>query len=236
MHKFYTQKRFPMFDNAIAVPASLAGLLATRPPEEEKDFDSVAKGADFLPRLQLTQATSELVKDEKVGAGHWVLVLNKEDFIDLGKEAEITVYDWRAKAMRTTKPVVSYYDRHSAEFKGIQSQSGVANSGCMAGPEFLVYVHSQQKLATLFMSSTSMQREAKNVKPEPGSIKQVLLGVGKADNGKNKWSVPTVQPVAAPLDFPSDEATVAVVTDFKNPKSGPEAVPQTPVAGAGRPQ
>jgi len=127
----------------------------------------------------------------------------------------VLVCAWRPKALSTNDPVISVYDVDDAEFKRIQEQSDVANSGCMFGPEFLVYIPAAGKFATFFMGSKSQRRESPNMKArmhQAATLKSKLI-----ETPKYKWQNPVVVPCSTPFELPDLQAVKEQIEKFTNP-------------------
>lgn len=188
---------------------------------DENEYAGLAGGMEFLPRLQLSGATSDLAKEGKVPIGTYTLVETKEKYTDLGKQINVFILGLRLKALEISKTgdgISSFYDPKSDDFKRIANASQDRDSGCLAGPEFLVYIPSQKRFATFFMASKSMRNEAPSVKALLG--KAATLQVAMAENKKKqKWHVPKTLPCTIPLDPPDQTEFASVSNKFRNPVS-----------------
>lgn len=180
-------------------------------------FLEIASGSSYLPRLMLMNATSELVKEGKINQGHYALVTSKERVEDMTKEVSILVLGWRPKALVIgEKDVKSFYNPKSAEFIATSKRADTEiNSGCLYGPEFLIYVPMTGQFATFFMSSKTARREAPQLRPLIGkaaTLKSTLIK-GK----KNSWFGPIVTTCSAPLNGYDQEEAKAQLRTFNNP-------------------
>ncbi|MFX1512753.1 MAG: hypothetical protein ACFFCQ_09220 [Promethearchaeota archaeon] len=175
----------------------------------------LASNVEYLPRLQLFGSKSDAVTEEKIDIAHWGLVLD-QDITDLGKEVDVILVDWRPKAMDTSGdvPIISH-DPESELFEEIIGKSTIRNSGCMFGPEFLVWIPETQQFATYFMSSKTARREAKKMKPllnKGATLKSQLI-----DNGRYKWHGPVALPCTNPLTPPETVHLTKQRVAFQNP-------------------
>jgi len=195
-----------------------AGDLATTDAFVADDvLDSLAKTGDYLSRLQLCSGNSGLVQEDKIAQGHWAYITSKDDFIDLTPEVQVMALAARPKAARLGEVVVENFDPESDEFKQIMEDSLEQDSGCVYGVEFLCWVPSIKRFATLHLNSKSARKEAKNV--QALANQPAVLGKRLADNGKYKWLVPTIQASSAPFtEMPTKQDVVEQVEKFKNPK------------------
>lgn len=190
----------------------------------DKDFDSIAKGGGWLPRIQLNGSGSALVKEDKIKQGYYSLTTDKETFVDLTNSFDCLVISWRPKAMRIDgETVISVHNPQSPEFEKIVSDSEQPDSGCMYGPEFLIWVKGPSKFATFFMSSKTMRREAPNLKTLIGKAATVRSKLIKTQ--KYSWHGPVVGPCSTPFDIPALDEIKDQASKFANPseKSAEEA-------------
>lgn len=181
----------------------------------EDDFNAVAVSADFLPRFQLFGSNSEACKEGKIGIGHYGLVVG-DDIVDLGKEIDVYVVTWRPKALEMADDaILAVHDPKSPDFERIKKLAGVKDSGCMYGPEFLLYVPSQEKFATFFAGSKTSRRESKNIRTVLGCAATFKSHLIKT--AKYSWHGPVVTPCSSPLDQPDEAELAEQVEKFSNP-------------------
>lgn len=182
---------------------------------DDKTFDSMSSGG-FLPRLQLMGSSSTAVKEGKINQGHYALVRGKDQIEDLTKEVNVVVLAWRPQALEIgAETVLSVYNPKHPDFSRIAEKSEEADSGCMYGPEFLVWVPSHKVFATFFMSSKTARREAPQLKGLLGRAATLKAQLIKAK--KYAWHGPVVTPCSAPLDLPNMEEAQVEVNKFNNP-------------------
>lgn len=214
------------------IPAQLGGALAnlgSAKYADDKAFDIVATGANFLPRVMLMGSNSTAVKEGKINQGRYALVRSKDSLEDLSPELPVLVLGWRPKAMQIgDDSVISIFNPKSTEFLRIatKADSGEQDTGCMYGPEFLVWVPATKSFATFFMSSKTARREAPQMKALMG--KGALLKCQLIKAGKFAWHGPVVTMYSAPFTaLPEMDAISDQVAKFNNPpEEETEAVPE----------
>jgi len=190
------------------------------------DFDAVASGDDsFLSRLQLYGSKSDAVAESKIAMGHYGIVTDG-DITDVGEDVDAIVVDWRAKALQIDgENIIDEHNPKSETYKQIKALSEVKDSGCMHGPEFLLWIPSQNRFVTYFMSSKTARRESRKVLPF--LRKAVTLKCKLIVTAKYKWHGPVVIACSTPLDTPDPELLEKIIESFKNPpKSDVEVVPE----------
>lgn len=200
--------------------------LAPSKYSDDKAFSEMSSGG-FLPRLMLFQASSELVKQGKASMACYGIVRGKDQVDDLSKETDLLVLAWRPKALEiSAEEIISVYNPNSADFKRIATQSEVKDSGCMFGPEFLVWIPSLKLFASFFMSSKTSRREAPALKGLIG--KKAKLRSTFIKGTKYSWFGPVVTMCSSDFEFPTIEEIRDTVTKFNNPpENESEAAPDT---------
>lgn len=195
-------------------------------------FNTVAVSSGYLPYIQLYGGTSEAVKRQKIGIGRYGLVRSKDNIEDLTVAVDILVLSWRPRAMQTGDEMLSIYNSTSPEFKKIMEKSEIKDSGCMFGPEFLIWLPSAKPtcFATFFMSSKTSRRESPNLRAlmgKPATLKAQLI-----ETKKYMWHGPVVVPCSTPFDIDFEIAERdEVMNKFNNPlETEVESVPE----GAGQ--
>jgi hypothetical protein len=195
-------------------------------------FDDVVSSGGWLPRLQLMSSNSKPCKSGSFPTNHYALVQGQQ-LTDLGNETDLLVIDWRAKALEMGDEIISNYDPKSEEFIRIREKSGEQDSGCMFGPEYLVYVPSEKQFALFFMGSASARREAPALKTR--LQKAATLKVQMIDGKKHSWAAPAVTPCSSPIDLPDQEAVMEQLEKFNNPQSSDvEVAPEEEGSSEGR--
>ncbi len=199
-------------------------------------FGEVSTSGKYLPRLQMYGSKSEQVTAGKIPMAHYGLVSGKDNIQDLGGSVNCIPIAWRPKAMDVGgDEIITVFDHLDSEFKRIQADSEVANSGCMFGPEYLVWIPSARKFATLFMSSKTARREAPAIKERLGRPTTLVVELIKTK--KFSWHGIVCQPCSTPFDLPDDEIVDEEVEKFNNPpKSEVEKVKPDAAATSARPR
>ncbi len=199
----------------------------------EGSFESLVSGGDYLPYLQLFGSKSDACAEGKIGIGRYGLVKDKQ-ITDIGPEVDLVIVSWRPKAVQTGDDfIVDYHPEMNEEgeitnatFKRIADLSNVRDSGCMYGPEFLLFIPVADTFATYHMNSKTGRREARNMQPLVG--KAATLKNHLIEQGKYKWHGPIVIPCSSPLELPSDEEIREQYAKFQNPpRNELEAVSDT---------
>ena len=190
----------------------------------DDDFDKSTKAGDWLPRLQLMTSNSKECKGGQFPINHYALVRD-QNFKDLGKAVDILIIEWRPKAMEIDEQVYVVYDPDHADFKRIQEQSNVKDSGCMYGPEFLVWIPDIEEFATFFMGSKSSRREAASVRTllrNAGTLKSKEISTQKYT-----WWSPIIEKCTSSFDPPAQEEILEQHAKFTNPpEPGIEMAPE----------
>ncbi len=189
----------------------------------EHSFDDVVSSGGFIGRLQLYGSKSDACAQGLIGIGRYGLV--KDDAItDLGPEVDAVIVSWRPKALQVSGDnIITDYDPKGDTYQKIQELAGVSDSGCMYGPEFLLWIPSQSQFVTYFMSSKTARREARKMEPLLG--KAATFKCKLIETARYKWHGPVVVPCSTPLDVPPIEDIQVEVSKFQNPpKSDVEIV------------
>jgi hypothetical protein len=203
--------------------------MSLAPSYDEKIFDTIVSTTDYLKRLQLAGANSDLAKEGKVGMGHFALIRDSKNVKDLGSELDALVCAWRYKAMEIKNDtVLNVYDPLSPDFTRIKDLSDVKDSGCMVGLDFLLYLPKEDEFVTLYLSSKSARREAPALRAKIDEVNKkpgpVTLKVALASNKKYKWHVITVNDCVTTFDLPDEDEFAKVVNKFQNPPA-PQSEP-----------
>lgn len=215
------------------VPLDLTQLPSTSIGSSEI-FDELAKGGEFLQRLQLFGKGKHVDKG-LIPPGHYGIFVSNEEIIDLGKKIDIIPFARRPKALDTgSKPPISVYDENSEEFKRIAAKSQVKNSGCQFGPSFLVIERSTGKFLEFFLGAPTHRPEAKKIYPalplsaadiesrklkgeEPHGPLPITL-TQKYIEKEFSWYVPVVLECSTPFTkLPSIATINAEIAKFLNP-------------------
>jgi hypothetical protein len=245
-----------MSDNTALVPVNLNQLPSTQLGTDEQ-FADLAKGSDFLGRLQLF-TKSKVNQQGLIPQGHYGIKESEEEIIDLGTSVDILPLARRPKAidMRDMQAIVVSYDRASKTFQDIEERTKTPNSHCQAGISFLVYERSTGRFLEFFCGNTSALREAKRLFPylpiteagiqaraaagedvsglEPRDPVPVTLRTKLVENRYGAWHAPLVTKCSTPFaKVPSEEAICKQIVAFLTVKdNGVERVEEE--AGSGR--
>src|SRR5438046_3164144 len=156
-------------------------------------FDEIAKGGNFLKRMQFFSPKTQQVAEGKIAMNHFGLVVQKDKLKDLGDSVDVIPLAWRACAIRLDKAnnnVLSYFDHASEDFQKVVAESEVQDSGCFYGPQFLLWLPSEKSFASFMFGNKSSRPEAQNMRPLIG--KPATLKWRVAKNKRFTWTVPTV--------------------------------------------
>lgn len=199
--------------NPLIVPQEVSNVPAKY---DDSVFDDIAKSKDYLSRVQVMGGNSDLVKETKIQIGRYALIHNKDSFDDLTTQFDCLAIAWRPKAMDVGgEQVISVYNHESNEFKRIVEKSDIQNSGCMFGPEFLIWLAAAKQYATFFLSSKSARREAPNMKVLIGRAATCKIKLIKSR--KFSWHSPVIVSCSTPFDVPPTEEMKEQIEKFNNP-------------------
>jgi hypothetical protein len=216
-----------------AEDTALITMPETLPASKSDDaFAKATKTGDWLPRLQLMTANSDKVKSGEFPMNHYALI-NGQTLRDVGLTVDVLVIAWRPKAIEMGDEIISVFDVNLPEFVRIQEKSEVKDSGCMYGPEFLLWVPQCKEFATFFMGSKSARREAPGVKAR--MLKGGTLKSQNVKTAKYSWQVPLCVPCSTPFELPAEEGVAVEAEKFLNPpKSTVEKATEAEKQGADR--
>ena len=112
-----------MSDNTALIPLDLNQLPSTQIGTDDQ-FAELAKGGDFLARLQL-YTKSKVNQKGLIPSGHYGIPESDEEIIDLGPSVDLLPLARRPKAIDMTdmEALVISYDMESPEFKRIETKS-----------------------------------------------------------------------------------------------------------------
>lgn len=182
-------------------------------------FQAIAKSGDYLPRVQLFGGNSEACKEGKIPIAHFGIVPNKDTIEDIGERFDCAVLAWRPRAIRIDGDAIdNYYDAKSPEFIKVQEEAEVQDSGCMYGPEFLLYVPSKQKFVLFHMNNKTSRRVAPQLLGQLGKAATIKSRLIKTD--RYTWHGPEVLACSTPLSpLPTAEEVLSQLDKFNNPES-----------------
>jgi hypothetical protein len=180
-------------------------------------YDELAKGADFLARLQL-YTKGKAIDRGLIKPGHYGVPVSDDEIIDLGDSIDLLVIARRPKAidMSDKEAIIVVHDNASPEFQRIAAKSLEKESNCMYGPSFLVFERTTGKFYEFFCGSKSTRTEAKKIYPflplsesdiknrqledvEPHGPLPMTLKSRWIEKGTYSWHVPVVQKCSVPF-------------------------------------
>jgi hypothetical protein len=200
-------------DKALIKAADVGGDLQKF---DDESFLAATKAGDYLPRLQLMTSTSDKCKAGDFPVNHYAIVRD-QNYSDLGETVDVLVVTWRPKALEIDEELISVFDPEHEEFKRISEKSFEKDSGCMFGPEFLVWIPVIKEFATFFMGSKSARREAPNVKARLQKAATLKSRLVDPPRSRYKWQTPVVTQCSTPIDLPDHEELTKQVDKFNNP-------------------
>jgi len=202
------------------LPTKISDYAITSGPTNSDDKAlATIVGAGFMPYITLASGSSNICKEGKVPVGVFALTKGKEP-ISLGKSFIGWFIQWRPRAMRLDKAAGnhSYYVIDNPEFQKIvaTANSGVKLSGCLYGPEILVWLFEQNMFATMFWSNPTMRNEYANLQPMKGEV--VTFSTELIVTPEYKWHGPKVALCQSPpANMPPLDEYHAVLDKFNNP-------------------
>jgi hypothetical protein len=211
--------------DALAIPVNVGvAKYAT-----DAAFAEVAKAVDFLPRFQLYSSNSKECKKGKIAIAHYGYTQGDE-IIDCGTEVRCFSLGMRLKAMLIAGDrVTAHFNPEHPEFKKIQAESKIKDTGALCGPEFLLWLSEKGVFVTFYMANKTMRREAPNVyqyTPHAGDPSRNIAPRGASpltlkaqliEKGEYSWHGPVITGCSIPLTPPPEEAFVTELTKFNNP-------------------
>lgn len=182
----------------------------------DEDFAQVSSSSEYLPRLQICGSSTDIAKEGKIKIGHIALIKTKDSFIDLGEQVMALVIAYRPKALQLGDEIVACYNPKSELFAKIKSQSDVQDSGCMFGPEYLIWIPEIKQFATFYLSSKTARNEALNMQT---NIRRAVSIRSKLITGKKyKWHGPSISGSTEVIeDMPSGDLLKEIHDKFVNP-------------------
>ncbi len=194
---------------------------------------AVASAGTFLPRIKLCQGQAKEVSKRQVARGGcFALVVSKDEIIDLGEEVVMIVAAGRSKALEVGDMILTNFDHKSPEFKRIELESKDKDSGCMFGPEYLVWLPEHKMLATLFLCSPTARREGAAVHARLG--RGALLTSKLIETEKYSWFGPVCKDYTSPIaDLPPATELHEAIDRFRNERSSEVRAVESPEGGEG---
>lgn len=199
----------------VKIDTSKASITVSQSGGDSKALAETVQSGDYLPRLQLMSSNSDKCKTGDFPVNHYAMIRD-QTFIDLGTDVDVLVIAWRPKALEIGEELISSFDKDSATFKDIQDRSAQQNSGCMYGPEFLMWIPEQESYVTFFMGSKSSRKEAPNVHAKlqnSGTLSSKLV-----ETKRYKWQTPIMKGCSTPMTPPDKVEMQKEVDKFLSPK------------------
>jgi len=186
---------------------------------QDEAFKSLQSGT-YLSRLQLMTSNSKQCKAGAFPVNHYATI-SQGNYKDVGKELDALVITWHPKAIEMgDEAVVSTFDSESDLFKDIQERSEVADSGCMWGFEYLLYLPDTQEFTTFFFGSKSARREAPNMQAQ--LQKAATISSKLIETKKYSWQAPKITACSTPFDLPTQEEIAENIEKFNKEPEAPE--------------
>lgn len=179
-------------------------------------FKEVAASQQFVPYIQLLGSNSRIVKQGKFPMGHFGLGLDQK-LNDLGDEFICLPVAWRSKAVRFD-PLMMVYDTEDPDFQALKEEAGKKDSGCVYGPEFLLWLPDFSTLATYLLGSKTGRREAKNVYTFLGHACKMRSHYIEDKRTGYSWHGMKVDAFGGDIALPEWESVMPQIESFKNPE------------------
>lgn len=179
------------------------------------DPKDILTGLTYNSRVQLFQAISNEVVDGKIGVGRFGVVKDKAIEHDLGKSFNAVIIAMRAFAIdfRDPKKIATFTDPKSEGYKAIlEIAMRPGKQGCMAGPQFLLYMADFKEYMELGCFNKTFRREANNIFTLQGY--RVTFTSNKIEAGGNIWFGPKVTKCMEEFETPPVEQMKAVGMKF----------------------
>ena len=180
-----------------------------------------AESASGLPYFRMYGSNSKEAKIKKIKGGNYGMALGKTDPTDLGDTVDIIICSARLRAV-DTKGGKSFYKRDSEGYEDVKTRSKVKDSGCMHGPEILVWVGEQEKFATWHLNSPTLRNISDDILN--ALTEAVTVGWRLAEGNGHTWDACTVSPCPDwGHSTPEPDLFEAAIEKFKNPKGGADS-------------
>ena len=194
----------------LAIPQQEGGLAHT----DETGLSDITSGT-WTARLQLKTSNSDVCKSGDFPINHWAKISGK-NHTDLGAEVDVVPVAWRSCAIDTSEEeMVIVYDSESPEFQAIQKKAGVKDSGCMFGPQILVWVPELHEFVEYLMGSPTARNESASIISQIGKV--VTLSSQKIEGKKFTWYGPTIAASSTSVDLPDATVLKEALELFNNP-------------------
>lgn len=211
-------------NNALAIP-DIVGLQKAKFADDGFGDLSGPGFGNFLPYLQLCGSSTELAKRGDISVGNYALISgsgDKKEHADLGKNVICIPVAWRPKAMNAkATPVIVSFTPTSPLFQQLRKTAeNDSRSGCMFGPEFLLWIPGHG-FATFHMGSKTARNEARSIQAllpgADGRLKTANLSAQFIKTEKHSWHGPKCVISSQVAEQPAPDVLLQAVTDFLNP-------------------
>jgi len=224
-----------MSDNSLM---TLGNRLPSTQLGGDEIYGDLAKGSDFLGRLQLF-TKGNAINRRLIAPGEYGIPVSEDEVIVLGDSVDVMPLARRPKAidMSDKDAIITNYDAHSEVFKGIAARSGEQDSGCMYGISFLVIERTTGRFLEFFAGTKTARTEAGKIfgflpinqeaidalaargqdvsKLEPHGPLAMTLKVRLIEKGSFSWHGPVVLKCSTPfLNLPTEEKAIAEIEKF----------------------
>lgn len=213
-----------MAEEIATAPAFNVAALQAQSNFTLDEFQGVAGNrGSFLPRLQLFTASSNEVKEGKIGVAVYGVVKGA-DLIEVGKNVPVIPIAYRSKAMNLkADPPQAYHNQKSPEFKDFMDRAADANSGYVFGPEFLLWMGDPHGFVTMFFMSKTARNSSPDLRalmptPTDSRLRVALLSAKLIENDDYKWHGPTIMPSSQSMQLPPDDLLEMTLRTFLTPK------------------
>jgi hypothetical protein len=172
----------------------------------------------IFSRIQLFGSSSNEVKEGNIQMGHFGLIEGKE-VQDIGNSFDCVIIAWRPKAVEFNDEEVNVvHDPDSEEFKRIQELSTQQDTGCMWGPEFLLYIPSFDKFVPYHLNNASSRYAAKSFAARLQKAATITAQLIK--NKKYSWHAPSCNDCSVPIEnIPAEDRVQEEFQRFINPET-----------------
>lgn len=179
-----------------------------------KEAGLLGSSGGYLGELRVV-SSGKLVNKHRMQAGSFCH-LKDDQATALGEHIDIAVLAWRPKAVDFNEGESSY-DATSDKFRDIFTRSGLQNSGCVAGPEFLVYLPTIKTFALYHANSISSRRVAGDLvdAAENGTLVHGVVEMAENKKKNVTWFVPSWSESDATIEPPSEELATEAVEAWK---------------------
>lgn len=196
-------------------------IVSTSKYGSESVFTDMAKAGDWLPRVQLNSFSTKAVQRGLLKAGTFTLHISKDNVQTLGEEFHCIPLSWRPKAVDTNS-LQSFYNPASVAFKKVEEEAKKSrDSGCIFGPEFLLFIPQLNRFAQMMFSNVTMRNRAPLLLGLMG--RSVTISAEVIENKKQQiWHGPVINECTMPLTCTMSQEEflkrkAEVETSFNNP-------------------